>query len=247
MKPADPISAEARGAVRVFKAMLAREARAFETAFRSRVIERNAERYARCGPVGRSRAMSKMRSILGRLEHYDNPWLVWAYLYPRDAVIVKPGDPGQAQDAVVVNYAAIGRNHFHVGLWTLEVPDHALRRLAQRARGVNLRAAVLQAHRELLGAGLDHAPNGDLLVRAGPGAFVGQVIYAADESAHGALMAYYRPRTWLHEDMLTEGQEAIGPADGGRPLGNWLLLPMPMRTIEMRGSKLEVRPFNDNV
>lgn len=242
------IDAEARGAVRVFKAGLARAAARFNQNFDARGATRDAERLAHAGAVGGARALARLTARFGPPDRILDRHAIWSMLKPRDAVVVVPRDVGQTQNAVVVDYIVAGHTgngaYLRTGLWTLEVPDHALGRLSQRARGVDLDDAIRQAHRELLAAGFERLPSpyDDLLVRAGPGAFVGQLVYGHDVKT-GDVSIYFRPRTWLHEDMIGEEQVPIAP--GTPPLGESLMLPVPLRDLRIEGSRVIVNPIMD--
>lgn len=238
--PSLPVTAEARGAVRAFRAEVRRSAARFTGAgFEAGVPD--SRLYANRGStVGRNRALARL------IRRYGPPSLVlpravaWAYLRPIGPVIVKPTDAGQAQPAVAVSYLTAGRLKdratLESGVWTVEVPDHALHRLAQRARGVDLATALFEAHERILRSRFDRWPEGDLLVTAGPGAFVGQLVPGRDV-ASGELIIYFRPRTWLHEDQLAPGQVPIETdetiADG--------FLPISLRQLHRREGCLEVR------
>lgn len=234
-----PISAEARGAVRTFKANLRRADARFQAKFESLDANRAAERYTNCGAMGRARALRRLRALFGPADSYVEHTPIWAHLRPREAVIVTKQDPGQAQDAVVLEYITVASGALESGLWTLEVPDHALARAAQRCRGMNLRNVMIDAHRNLLTVRCDPLPQGDVLVRAGPGAFVGQMVYGRELRAREAIVIYFRPRTWLHEDQLT--RPLLDDTGSGSSWGTGPLLPFPMRSITLDGEHLNVR------
>lgn len=240
MMPDLPITAEARGAVRVFKANLRRADVRFQAKFESLEASREAARWANCGSLGRARALRNLRRLFGPQDCHVQDRPVWAHLRPRDAVILTPNDPGQAQDAVVVEYVTItGDGDLETGLWTLEVPDHALLRCAQRFREINLRDAILDAHRNLLAIRCDPLPTGDVLIGAGPGAFVGQMIYG--QEVKGGVVVYFRPRTWLHEDQIQDHRVWLTDAGPGAPWADGPLTPFPLREITVEGSSLSVR------
>jgi len=237
-----PITAEARGVVRLFKARLRHYDLRFQARFESIEANREANRWANCGTLGRQRALMKLRRRFGPTDRHLQDRPVWAHLRPRDAVIVHPQDAGQTQPAVVLEYLTVDKNaDMETGLWTLEVPDHALLRAAQRCRGIDLRAAIMEAHRELLAARCDPLPKRgeDVYVRAGPGAFVGQMIYG--QEVKGGLVVYFRPRTWLHEDQLNGDQRPLTSGGAGEPWGTGPLLPFPLREITVEGQSMIVR------
>lgn len=236
-----PVTAEARGAVRAFKAAIERAARRFAAAgFDAGVAD--SRLYAERGSaVGRNRALARLVQRYGEPNLRFSRAAAWACLTPVEPVIVRPQDAGQAQPAVAVSYLAAGRLKdravtLESGLWTIEAPDHALHRLAQRARGIDLGAVLMEAHERVLRLKLDGWPIGDVLVAAGPGAFVGQLVAGQDVKT-GALVVYYRPRTWLHADQLGPGQE---PFETGESVLD-PFLPVPLRRLERVGRFLESR------
>lgn len=236
-----PIPAEARGAVRVFKTKLRRADLRFQTKFESLEAHRAANRWANCGTLGRARALRDLRRLFGPTDCHVAETPVWAHLRPREAVILTPGDPGQTQDAVVVEYVTIDKDgDLETGLWTLEVPEHALLRAAQRFRGLDLRAAILDAHRNLLAVRQDPLPLGDVLVRAGPGAFVGQMVYGTEVKKMD-LMVYFRPRTWLHEDQIQDHRIWLTDTGDGAPWVTGPLAPYPLRSLRIEGGALVSR------
>lgn len=237
----DQIPAEARGAVRTFKTSLRRADARFQAHFESREASREAARYSECGALGRLRALRKLQRRFGVQDRTVDDAPVWAHLRPREAAIVNPRDLGQTQDAVVIEYVTVTpRGDLETGLWTLEVPEHALLRAAQRSRGADLRAFILDAHRNLLAVRRESLPTGDVLVRAGPGAFVGQMIYGKELKVDGVVV-YFRPRTWLHIDQLGESQVSLSPDGTSEPWGSGPLLPFPLRSITVAGGYLSVR------
>jgi len=239
------VDAEARGRVRAFKRELAAEFRRVDARFRSVATRDVAERFVEAGRLGKARAAAKLEKLFGPADRRYAGTLVWPLLRPREAVIRSPRDAGQVQDAVVIDFVAAGRlgpyHHLEAGLWTVEAPDHALHRLVQRHRSADLRAVLLEAHREVLAAAGDVLPDPDeeVLVRAGPGAFIGELIYGHGEA--GELLTYYRARTWYHETMLEADRELLLP--GPRPLGLGPLLPAPLRRITSVRGAVIVQPL----
>jgi hypothetical protein len=143
--PAIPIDAKARGKLWVWKAAAAENWRRVEARCESRefqtAIRDLASRGSRTGP---GRAFAKLhRGFAGhgllegvRLDG-TAPLAVWSVLNPRKAVTVNTDDPALQQNCVVVEYLLAGPlpagmpTNACTGLWTLEVPDHALGRLSK--------------------------------------------------------------------------------------------------------------------
>jgi hypothetical protein len=111
-----PISAEARGKLRVLKQNLARQYDAVDRT--PDVMAEDIKSFAfRGSPVGRVRAFDRIATRMAqagaRLEHRQlqgkTPWALWAVLKPRGAVVVN-ADPatGEAQRCIVVEYFIVG-------------------------------------------------------------------------------------------------------------------------------------------
>jgi len=244
------ISTEARGVVRRFKVKLETQHLAFHAKFRSREMNDVAEKYRRAGKTGRERAYKRLYEAFGEPSVQVGRVSVWSYLRYRDAVLVAPKDPGQAQPAVVVNYLLAGwTDTLSRGLWTLEVPEHALGRLAQRCPGIDLETTIMEAHGELLCGNIEVLPDPDrdIAVRAGPGIFIGQMVYARDfvgrDWKEGHLV-YFRPRTWMHDDQIPEERRYVmikADPDAGRCLGAGPMLPVPLRELGFSKNSITVK------
>ena len=84
------------------------------------------------------------------------------------------------------------------GLWSIEVPDHALRRLLERAPGVDIDATLL-SHRAALRARPDDNeiaaamvdPDMSFLLPAGPGVFV--CVFRVGDDVNVGLMVHLSP------------------------------------------------------
>jgi hypothetical protein len=147
---------------------------------------------------------------------------------------------------VVVDYLIAGfTDYLSVGLWTIEVPDHALGRLAQRCPGVDMEGAIIDAHQQLLGGDIEVLPDPgkDIAVKGGPGYFIGQVVYAMDFVGKKRLeegrLIYFRPRTWLHEEQIEELRYPV-IQEGERCLGAGPMLPLPLRELNFHNKTVSV-------
>jgi hypothetical protein len=257
------ISAAARGALRVWKTQAAARYAGYEAAFLAlRGAAALYEFVGRGSVKGRHRAFNKLSRRIGsgavlqgvRLAG-ANPIAVWAVIEPREAVRIESIDPAFDQDCATVNYMLAGSGPdgsglWH-GLWTIEVPDHALGRMLQRAPDQDLDAALLAAHRAVLQTrwcATFTDPRHRFLVPAGPGAFMCSMQFGADPSAGLDPIALVHAHTWLGDDQLRDEQEAelagffVDGAGGERRLGNYLLLPRPLRQIKARpgGLRLDI-------
>lgn len=246
--------AEIRGRLRQWKTGLLTQHQRFERACKDRETLQIAGQFAlRSTRIGRQRAFSKLVRRLGPgalLEgvRFDGgpPLAVWATLRARVSVLATPVGDTHGQDCVTVNYAMAGvmpwsedlktiEPGIRAGLWTLEVPDHALGRVLARSK-MTPSAIIMAAHHNLLGFRLDQESGGvhderKFLVRAGPGGFVCQFM-ATPRTEAGDITFYVRAWTWLHDDMLHNDQ--VPQLDDGLPgerLRDGWLLPTPLRRI----------------
>jgi hypothetical protein len=188
---------------------------------------------------GRQRAARRVRSALPGVFDWRNlpAGLLGALLLDAsDPIIKEPRDAGQTQPSVIVTYVVLGtrRTMTSTGLWTLEVPIHALLRAIERDPGGDVGVKVRDAHRALLGAGsAPPPPIGPefLIPTSGPGAFLVEWVPAVCRP--GGALIYARARTWLHDDQLYEeqSQRALRPAAPGEAtmLASGLLLPLVLR------------------
>jgi len=148
------------------------------------------------------------------------------------------------QDCVTVNYIVAGNlpgpHKLGEGLWTLEIPDHALGRLIQRTGNAAPVDHIMAAHHAVLGLRQSEiVPNNGRLdrdvsfgVAAGPGAFICHCSITPDQSMGGELQMHVFAHTWVADDQRSETQVVhIGDGGPGERLGDHWLLPMPMRRI----------------
>ena len=166
-------SAEVRGQLRAWKQRLAQNYVAFNTAYGR--LHRGDEAaevvldMIKGSRAGRRLAFAKISKAFGpgvtaesvSLDKRGQCFAVWSILKPRDAVVVKANRDiseseraSLAQDCVTVNYVVVGAVEGRVlvaeGLWTLEVPDHALGRAVERSGFLHPETIIRDAHRNLL-------------------------------------------------------------------------------------------------
>jgi hypothetical protein len=252
--------AEANGRLRLLRADVAARAEQTRRTLVGRMLDPDVEAMVRRGSErGRQRAAARLRRSLPAV--FEWRWipgqvitgtgiptntyitgtgcLLGAYLdAARDPIIQDPSDVGQTQRSIVVAYLVLGtaRQLSATGLWTLEVPDHALRRALERDRGADAAVKVRESHAALLGVSVAGAPPLGvefLIPTSGPGVFTAEWIPGRLRST-GAEMVYARARTWLHEDQLSEDQarRIISPAASGEPslYDSGMLVPVVLRT-----------------
>ena len=164
--------AQTRGQIRHWKKKLAERYDQFDRAFN----DRNA-----WAPIGidmikgaratRALALDKLTRRFGpgvtferaALKKRNQGYALWSILKPRDSVYADTQhDLSEAefssltQDCVSVNYVYVGVRDGCIfngeGLWTLEVPDHALGRAVERSRMLTPETIIREAHRNVLAA-----------------------------------------------------------------------------------------------
>lgn len=257
-------NAEVRGQLRQWKKKLARDYANFDAAchrLQKSALALVAVDMVKSGRVGRQRAFEKISRALGpgvtleaKLLDVKAVRAVWSILKPRESVTcdIPPDDQQREslfQDCVTVNYFIAGSMPGMIGvaegLWTLEVPDHALGRAVERSRFLHPGAIIREAHLNLLdlpATVLPDRPNftnrkaPGVYVKAGPGCFVGHLLAGSDRSIGDRYSAHVRVRTWLSDDQLHADQIPLcEKAAAGERLGDCWLLPCPFRRIDEFG------------
>jgi hypothetical protein len=98
--------------------------------------------------LGHVRAFAKLTNYLrpAVVEKLRNG-ILWTWLQPRGCILAD-GDYGEQQDAVLVRYGLgwVKRQLVCFLAFSLEIPDHCLARMIQRAPRADLHAALRQAH-----------------------------------------------------------------------------------------------------
>jgi hypothetical protein len=205
-QPAAYADAETRGKLRLWKQALTRRYRTFDRAYQNHALLRPLiARMVKRGSAGRRRAFGRIVKALGpgvtlegvRLDG-KYPLAVWSILRPRTSVTVDaPVETGLMQDCVAVNYVLAGvlppgMVGTAEGLWSLEIPDHALGRAIHRS-GLLPDAIIAEAHHNLLRLrAAVIIPNNRIdrqrtfFVKAGAGGFKCHFIAVPDISLGGA-------------------------------------------------------------
>ena len=189
----------------------------------SREIGKLAAAFAKPSGKGRGRAWLGLQRVfrdVASLERVDldgrDPMALWAVLHPREAALVyrpdRPLTPGERQPSIGMDLFNSG-DGASTGLWSAEVPLHALGRVMQRDRRADPDKILLDLHHGLLRvqlAALTQNPEDDLLVRAGEGAFVIDVIPSADVQERSRKFLLIRATT------LAQSRHAVSRTrDGG--------------------------------
>jgi hypothetical protein len=254
--------AKARGQMRLFKAKLARDYAAFDKGY-AKLDGRNPKSpvidFDRKSGTGQRRALARIKTALGsgavleglRLDG-KHRLAVFSILKPRNAVVVghddgRPIPEGLKQDCVTVQYVLTGVFGDDIGitegLWTIELPDHALGRAV--SAGEDPAGTIREAHHNVLAlkatdviddTGVIGRPGHSFLVKAGRGGFICTISTRPDVSLGGELAVHVRAETWVASEMLFENQKLlVGNGEAGERLGDSYLLPPPLRKLEREG------------
>ena len=170
----------------------------------------------------------------------------------RDSMIIKidkstteSENASLAQDCVTLNYVVVGTDMINVaeGLWTLEVPDHALGRAVERSRFLHPEVLIRDAHKNLLELPtsiLDrkHINGESFYIKAGAGCFVAYFRIHPDVSI-GKITSSVRVVTWLDNDQLGADQIVISDkGEKGQTLGDSFLKPHPFVRFKLEDSHI---------
>ena len=205
--PYVPISTEARGRYRLWRAAVQRMSDCLDAVFDSEPFGVATGNFSERQGKGRRRALGHLRRFLegagARFIDFDGERARWSYLRPH---------PGEVVTMVII----LGRENCGEHPWVLVFTDHALQRALQRATpGLDLTGlawhAVESARRLSLEFLVTRTTPDRFRVTAGEGAF------ACDSSLieiEGHEMPIVTARTWLAADEMSEIQEAQVVDDG---------------------------------
>jgi hypothetical protein len=161
------------------------------------------------------RALARLRAIIDPLAVFgdhridpDAPAALWAVLRPRSGRLKGSTVPGERQQGVALYRLLIcrapdGRHLIQTKLWGLEVPDHALGRVLDRA-GLEtpLTGLVLGVWGDIRRQGLDDVAlgSGPLTIHMLDGRFECDRVVAKDET--GEIASLVRIKTWIAQSEL---------------------------------------------
>jgi hypothetical protein len=175
--------------------------------------------YSRKSGIGSERAYAKlMKHFHPATTEKLKKGISWCWLQPRGCILADARDHGEAQDAILVRYGlGWGKRELACYLaFSLEVPDHCLARLIQRAPGADLHAVLRQAHRAYFEADAEIVTKhidakASFYLPCGPGLLICEGLRAATSRW---FFVYARPRTWISSEMARPDQRPIAPAVG---------------------------------
>ena len=169
--------------------------------------------------LARQRALQRLATTFGSAATVrgEKDAIEIRWLNSRDRLLLDPRDPGEDQPCTCVHFAVVWRepngNVTFYANWLLEVANHALARLIQRAPTTDLRRCLFEAAACFAAADKDEvfANNRSFYLRSGPGAFSAELILGRIQST-GARAVYARARTFFTEPMLEPQQQPLAPA-----------------------------------
>ena len=139
-------------------------------------------------------------------------------------MLIHPKDYGEAQDAIIVRYGFAWIEHklalYGYEAFSIEVPDHALARLMQRAPGINLPRVLEEAQDQFFAADVATvsrhvSDDTSLYLRAGPGLLICRALHG--HTPKGIEFSFAQARTWIGDSMVRPDQIPIAPATGDAP------------------------------
>jgi hypothetical protein len=215
------IPQEAWRALRNFKKQIAPQAArvAVASAARDRIKGLMAD-YSRKGDVGRQRTFAKLKhhfypATVERLK----AGILWSWLEPRSAMLADPNDPGEEQNAILTRYGLVWvrrkREFLGYQAFSLEIPDHCTGRMLQRSPGLDIRAALHEAHHALFQASSEvitaHVVDGaPFYLPCAEGLLICSALRA--DTRTGTRFVFGRARTWIAANMLGPDQYPIAAA-----------------------------------
>jgi hypothetical protein len=234
-----PVSAEAKGKLRLWKAAASAGCAQIDRAISSGRLAQLGDGLARRRlEAERKRMVRAAGNLLGPAAHLEAaslkgkaPHLLYTVLRPRDSGLIDRVDPSDDQLVVAVEYLVVGvsarSDGWAKGLWTMEIPDHALHRIYQREPRADLTQVLLDGHRNALLLRVEQlrpynsaCGHQGFLLKAGPGALVTLLWH------NGAGQHYLRPETWLSDDALAPGRVVLAPdGEPGERMAHRLLRP----------------------
>jgi hypothetical protein len=172
--------------------------------------------------LGHARAFAKLTNYLrpAAVERLRTG-ILWTWLQPRGCILADSDDPGEQQDAILVRYGiGWGKRTLVCYLaFSLEIPDHCLARMIQRAPRTDLHAALRQAHHWYFAADAEivsrHADEGSAFyLPCGPGLLIAEALRARTSKY---FFVYGRCRTWISNELARADQRPIVAAAAGAP------------------------------
>ena len=196
---------QARRAAEQFRDSIAGDAERVRLTYRSAPFRRILADWAKAASLGRSQAIQRLASALSPafVDVADGALrLLWLESYAERLTLID--DPRYDQPAVLIVGALVKRTGRSLGAANgfpcVEVSEHSLRRLYERAPQVDAKAALFEAARAFLAADYriveEKRLRGDTLcLRCGPGLLLTEVLYCADRQDKPRLFS--RANTWI--------------------------------------------------
>ena len=207
------IPIRARRAVVAFKASIAGDADALKKAHASPAFRRLMADFTKPGTLGRDRRVEPIREALApaAVDRMRDAILV-TWMAPHASLkVVDPEYASFGQAGCVVSTAYVSRRSTRP-FPVVEISDHCLGQAFQRAPGINMRAALVEAARAYLGADWADVEAAwreirTVYLRGGPGVFLVTPIAGPDRN-----WLIGRCSTWISTKLAGADQVPIAPA-----------------------------------
>ncbi len=201
--------------VRIFKTEIAPDADKLKGVYQSPGFRQLFNDWVRKGAVGRERKLLKLKQMLAPASVSPSDGaLLLAWLQTHEGMVCDQF-PSLSQAGVVVAMASLSRASKAVrarAFPCLEVSEHALRRMMERAPSISPRQALLEAALAFVAADRHAAAAAQTLcLPAGPGLFLATPLGVP---VGRALVA--RANTWIAQEMAGQDQLAVAAADPER-------------------------------
>lgn len=256
--------AATRGQVRVFRRKIGVMADQLAASLKKQATKDLISAWLFKSGIGRNRIEPRLKAILPGVRwhpqsrYHGRTIMLGAYLRPSSAIRTNPEEPGETQDCVTVEYVLLDARGtraaklatYERNLWTLEIPDHALGRIVQRAPGVDLAEVIYAGHSEALKVGLyEIASDGKRAADGVKEIYVTEQVFTLATPPWGVFMCkacvgyitelpdmpvrFLRAVTWLDNDMAFNP-----PVKHGKPsLASSFLIPVG---LEYEGDRIVV-------
>jgi hypothetical protein len=210
----------ARRAAEAFRESIIGDAEKVRLTYQSKPFRRILADWAKAASLGRSHTTQRLAAAIAPA-HVDvisgALRLMWLESHAERLTLID--DPRYDQPAVLIVGALVRRTGRSLsaanGFPVVEVSEHALRRIFERAPNIDVKAALLGAAHAFLAADFKtveerRLAGGTLCLRCGPGLLLSEILYCADRQDKPRLFA--RANTWISWAAAEPGQRPIARA-----------------------------------
>jgi hypothetical protein len=211
---------QARRAAEAFRESIVGDAERVRLTYQSKPFRLILADWAKAASLGRSHAIHRVAAALSpaQVDVIDGALrLMWLEAHAERLTLID--DPRYDQPAVLIVGALVRRTGRSLraanGFPCVEVSEHSLRRLYERAPQVDAKAALFEAAVCFLSADFktveERRLKGDTLcLRCGPGLLLSEILYCADRQNKPRLFA--RANTWISWATTEPDQRPVARA-----------------------------------